>query len=384
MHLLRHQPALDADAEDDGGPIEPISANDRELLMRFCTRRDESAFAELVERHARLVWVVVWQVLRHRQDVEDAFQATFLILARRSRAIRSRDSIAAWLHSVAFRTALAVRRRRNGVQQLNGEADKLIATVDEQFAEIQRHEERSVLLEELRALPQRYQLPLTLCYLEDRTRSEVADELGCTVAAVKGRLARGKQLLRVRLIRRGVALSTAMAAMAAPLAEAKAVASTAVLAGLSSVAAGGALSGSHVSQTAVQLAKHGAQMMAISAIAKPAAVVILVATLGAATLVADDAANSKTRHHRHRGGHPGRPPASDGPATAESGTRTDRIHHTPCSQRIRQPPHTRTRHRQLHRPAADSSHRARSTSRFQLQPEPHPRALGVREKAART
>ena len=303
--LLSYHTPEDDTVEDDGGPAPPIAPNDRELLMRFCTRRDEPAFAELVQRHARLVWVVVWQVLRHREDVEDAFQATFLILARRSRSIRSRDSIAAWLHSVAFRTALAVRRRRNGVQQLNGEAGKLIAPVDEQLAEIQRHEQRTVLLEELRALPQRYQLPMTLCYLEERTRSEVADELGCTVAAVKGRLARGKQLLRVRLIRRGVALSTAMAAMAAPLAEAKAVAITTVATGLSSVATGGALSGSQVSQTAVQLAKHGAQMMAISAIAKPAAVVILVATLGAATLVADDDANKK--------------PSTTGTAAATSG-----------------------------------------------------------------
>ncbi|MEM9353664.1 MAG: sigma-70 family RNA polymerase sigma factor, partial [Planctomycetota bacterium] len=231
------------DGQDDRGPAEPIAANDRELLMRFCTRGDESAFAELVERHSGLVWVAVWQVLRHRQDVEDAFQATFLILARRSATIRGRDSIAGWLHRVAFRTALAVRRKRGDAKPLNGEADTLVAPEAEQLAAIGQHEERSLLLEELRALPERYQLPITLCYLEQRTRGEAADELGLSVAAVKGRLARGKQMLRARLARRGVGLSTAVAALAAPLAEAQAAVASGATAALASAAVNGSAAG---------------------------------------------------------------------------------------------------------------------------------------------
>ena len=79
--------------------------------MRFVRQRDHQAFAEIVERHGRLVWMICRQVLRHRQDVEDAFQATFLILAERGRTIRASDSAAAWLFKVAQRTALAARRK---------------------------------------------------------------------------------------------------------------------------------------------------------------------------------------------------------------------------------------------------------------------------------
>src|SRR5262245_31682996 len=90
----------------------PIPATDGERLMRFRVHRDEAAFHEVVRRHAPLVWGVCWQVLRHREDVEDAFQATFLILARKASSIRAADSAAGWLYRVAFRTALATRQRR--------------------------------------------------------------------------------------------------------------------------------------------------------------------------------------------------------------------------------------------------------------------------------
>src|SRR5690242_5212684 len=80
--------------------------------MRFVRERDHCAFAEMVERHGRLVWMICRQVLRHHQDVEDAFQATFLIMAERARSIRASDSAAAWLYKVAMRTALAARRKR--------------------------------------------------------------------------------------------------------------------------------------------------------------------------------------------------------------------------------------------------------------------------------
>ena len=87
-----------------------IAATDGELLMRFTRYGDEAAFTAIVDRHCKLVWLVCNQVLRQRQDVEDAFQATFLILAQKSAAIRATDSATAWLFKVAQRTALAVRR----------------------------------------------------------------------------------------------------------------------------------------------------------------------------------------------------------------------------------------------------------------------------------
>ena len=81
-------------------------ATDGELIMRFVRHRDHEAFAQIVERHGRLVWIVCRQVLGQHHDVEDAFQATFLILAERARSIRVRDSVASWLYKVAMRTAL--------------------------------------------------------------------------------------------------------------------------------------------------------------------------------------------------------------------------------------------------------------------------------------
>src|SRR5687768_4162480 len=89
-----------------------IRPTDGERLMQFRRYRDEAAFREVVEIHGPMVWGVCHQVLRHRQDVEDAFQATFLILARKAASIRAADSAAGWLYRVAFRTALLVRNQR--------------------------------------------------------------------------------------------------------------------------------------------------------------------------------------------------------------------------------------------------------------------------------
>lgn len=192
---------------------------DGELLLRF-TRGEQAAFAKLIDRHQRVVWLACWQVLRHRHDVEDTFQATFLILARKASSLHTVDSLAAWLHRVAYRAAIRLlrHRKRNTAAQLPTEVEM----AEDKLLQIQRREESSILLEEMRALPDKYQVPLILCYLEGRTRSAAADEMGCTTATIKGRLARGKSMLRVRLARRGVGFSVAMAALATPLRQAEA------------------------------------------------------------------------------------------------------------------------------------------------------------------
>ena len=269
-----------ADDRRSRSAVPPIRATDGERLMRFWRHRDESAFAEVVELHAGLVWGVCSQVLRRREDVEDAFQATFLILARKAKSIRAADSAAGWLYRVAFRTALLARNRR-----LRRTEESLVhepATDDDQLEAITRNEQCLVLLEELHALPMQYRQPLVLCYLEGRSRSEAADELGVTPQTVKGALARGTRMLRSRLVSRGAALSTTMAVVSASMATAQAAAPPMLISHTAALGAGFALklAGAGATATAMKsgaatiLAEKGILAMTIAAASKPAVAVL--------------------------------------------------------------------------------------------------------------
>jgi RNA polymerase sigma factor (sigma-70 family) len=187
---------------------------DRQLLDRFAAGRDEAAFAALVERHGRLVLGVCRRLLGDLHDAEDVFQATFLVLARKSDAIRRRDALGSWLHGVAARLARKARVRRER-RRAQGPCD-VSSSADVPDA-VAREEVYRVIDEELRRLPAHYRKPLVLCYLEGKSRQEVAAALGCTEGAVKGKLERGRELLRARLVRRGVAaVPAALAALEQP------------------------------------------------------------------------------------------------------------------------------------------------------------------------
>jgi len=267
---------------DERALAAPIPPTDGERLMQFRRHRDQAAFAEVVEAHAAMVWGVCSQVLRHRQDVEDAFQATFLILARKAKSIRAADSAAGWLYRVAFRTALLARNRRNRCLELPLVDEPM--SIDDQLAAVARNEQCLALLEELHSLPPQYRQPLVLCYLEGRSRREAADELGLTPQSVKGRLARGTRMLRTRLVSRGTALSTSMAVVSASMASAQAAASPALI---SKTAALGAAFGWKLSMSEIggatmkgsavcTLAEKGIIAMTIAAAAKPAVGVLAV------------------------------------------------------------------------------------------------------------
>jgi RNA polymerase sigma factor (sigma-70 family) len=183
---------------------------DNELLMQFVRHRDEHAFGQLVGRHAPLVMGICRQISLSEQDAEDAFQATFLILTRRSRRLLHVSSLGGWLHRVAFRTALRttqreVRRRKHPLTfqpAMNDASDPLN---DIHLREMQR-----VLHEELQRLPTRYRDAIVLCDFEQTTRAQAARCLDCTESAIKAALARGRRQLRMRLLRRGFALSLAL------------------------------------------------------------------------------------------------------------------------------------------------------------------------------
>lgn len=252
-----------------------IAPTDGERLMRFYRHRDQAAFAEIVQSHAAMVWGVCSQILRQREDVEDAFQATFLILARKANSIRGADSAAGWLYRVAFRTALLARSRRSRRPEtpLVDEPPSLV----DQLAAVERSEQCLTLLEELHALPPQYREPLVLCYLEGRTRRQAAEELGVTSQTVKGRLSRGTRILRSRLVRRGVTLSATMGVISASMGAAHATIAPSLVAAMSSLAAafawklGGAAQSTVAAQAAAcSLAEKGLVAMSIAAAAKPA------------------------------------------------------------------------------------------------------------------
>lgn len=288
-------------------PAALIPPTDGERLMRFQHYRDESAFAEVVEAHAKMVWGVCAQILRHKQDIEDAFQATFLILARKATSIRAADNAAGWLYRVAFRTALLARDRRNRRNEAPLVDDP--RSLDDQLAAVERSEQCFALLEELNALPPRYRQPLVLCYMEGRTRREAADELGVTSQTVKGLLARGTRMLRSRLVRRGTALSIAMGAATTALAASQAAATPTLVSTTAALGASFALKakfatsgfkGSALQGAACTLAEKGLLAMTIAAASKPA-VGLLGICLAVGMLAAADAEPTATLS---RGGAP--------------------------------------------------------------------------------
>jgi RNA polymerase sigma factor (sigma-70 family) len=183
---------------------------DRQLLENYLARREEAAFAALVRRHGPMVLQVCRRVLRQEQDAEDAFQATFLVLARKASGIRKRDSVASWLHGVAYRVAgkaRAAAARRSAHEQRQSAA---MATGS--LDEVAWRELRTVLDAELERLPEKYRSPLVLCYLEGQTQDEAAARLGWSKGTFRKRLERGRQLLRDRLGRRGLALAAGLLA----------------------------------------------------------------------------------------------------------------------------------------------------------------------------
>jgi RNA polymerase sigma factor (sigma-70 family) len=183
---------------------------DEQLLDRFLSgsgEQAEDAFRAIVVRHGPMVLGVCRHVLIHQQDAEDAFQAAFLVLARKAASIHDRRVLGRWLYEVAYRIALraksgAMRRRANERQG----AEMLVTApeTDAGWSEL-----RPVLHEEINRLPDKYRSPVVLCYLEGKTNEEVAQLLKWPVGTVKGRLSRAREMLRSRLSRRGLALSAA-------------------------------------------------------------------------------------------------------------------------------------------------------------------------------
>jgi RNA polymerase sigma factor (sigma-70 family) len=181
--------------------------SDRQLLELFIEKNDESAFAAIVDRHGPMLLAQCRRLLGDMALAEDVLQATFLVLARKARAIRRRDSLASWLYGVAQRLSRQARlaeTARSRREKTAGE-HREPAQNDPGWEELLR-----VLDEELARLPDRHRLPLLLCYLEGQTQDEAANQLGWSLSTLRRRLDDARELLRARMIRRGATLGAAL------------------------------------------------------------------------------------------------------------------------------------------------------------------------------
>jgi RNA polymerase sigma factor (sigma-70 family) len=191
------------------------TVSDGALLERFIAARDEAAFELIVRRHGPMVLGVCRRLLRHRQDAEDAFQATFLVLAHKAGSVRPREAVGNWLYGVAYRTALkarttAARRRRK-------ERLAPVAVAPAVAAEEPADDWRPLLDREVQALPDKYRVPVVLCELDGLPRKDVAVRLAIPEGTLSSRLAAARQILARRLARRGLTLSAV--ALGAALAQ---------------------------------------------------------------------------------------------------------------------------------------------------------------------
>jgi RNA polymerase sigma factor (sigma-70 family) len=259
-----------------------VALTDGQLLARFSERREPDAFEALVRRHGRLVLGVSKRVLHNAHDAEDVFQAAFLVLAQKAGSLDRRRSVGNWLYAVAYHLAL---RAKSGVERRRAcEREASSASSVDPLSEVSGRELYSLLDAELQRLPMKYRAPLVLCYLEGNTRDEAAQLLGWSLGAVKGRLERGRNILRGRLVRRGLTLSAALlggviadnasAAVTGTL-QSTTVASAILFASPHTLATGG------ISTRVLALAKGGLQSMFVTKL-KIAASALLAMTVFAA------------------------------------------------------------------------------------------------------
>jgi RNA polymerase sigma factor (sigma-70 family) len=193
----------------------PAGATDAGLV-RACAAGDRTeAFGELVRRHGRTVLAVCRGVLGDGADADDAFQATFLVLLRRARAIRQPEAVGGWLCGVAARVARRVRQRRTntwangGAMATNTPADPPTPNAQDPAAVALDRESQAAVWDALGDLPDKYRRPLVLCHFDDLTTEQAAAVLRCPVGTLRSRLVKGRDLLRARLVRRGVTVTAA-------------------------------------------------------------------------------------------------------------------------------------------------------------------------------
>jgi RNA polymerase sigma factor (sigma-70 family) len=260
---------------------------DRQLLERFLSERDQAAFAELVQRQRRLVWSVCRRLLGHDHDADDAFQATFLVLAMKGRSIRKRQALSSWLYGVAYRCAMQIKRR-DARRRSNERRTSRAAAIDP-AAEINVRELWTLLEHEIQRLPEKHRMPFVLCCLEGKSHEEAGRALGWTAGTVSGRLARARLELQKRLARRGVELSAALAAASLGNTDVSAAVVAATVRGAMAVISGAAVLAGAVSPNVCVLVKGVSQAMLFSKLKTATVILVLVGLMAGAGLTAQQA-----------------------------------------------------------------------------------------------
>ena len=194
---------------------------DNELLGKYLVTGDGTAFEELVRRHSPMVFGVCKNLLFNTQDAEDAFQATFLVLSTKANSLVGQGSIAGWLYAVAVRNCFRIRRKRARSRETEMIEDQL-SKDSEPWMTISHAQESDLIHQEINRLPARYRDVIVLCHLEGYSRLQAAEFLDGTEAGIKAALSRARNLLRRRLIRRGIITTTLLGVMAGTSAAAKA------------------------------------------------------------------------------------------------------------------------------------------------------------------
>ena len=281
-----------------------------QLLHRYLDRRDEVAFEAIVSRHGPMVLGVCRRILGDAGDVEDAFQATFLILARKGATLGESDPVGHWLYGVAYRVALKARASAARRRALERSSPPPEASKSEDPA---RRELAEVIDAEVARLPAKYRAPVVLCYLEGLTHEEASQQLGWPVGSVKGRLSRAKDILKGRLSRRGVAPASG-ALLVALVREARAAVPSALLKLTIKAATAGPTSGT-VPAAVASLAAGSLTTMFLSKLKATAAILLVLGT-GAAVLAYQATKGDGKNPAKDRG----QPPSSQAQATPPAST----------------------------------------------------------------
>jgi RNA polymerase sigma factor (sigma-70 family) len=257
--------------------------SDGGLLEQFAGQQEEATFETLVWRHGSMVWGVCRRVLRNHHDAEDAFQATFLVLARKGHSIAHRELIANWLYGVAYQTALKARSTRAKRRIREGQTTNM--PEPEAVSPAMLDDRTELLDRELSRLPEKFRIPIVLCELEGKSHREAAEQLGWPIGTVSGRLSRAKAMLARRLSRQGVSLEAGSLAVLVAQDAASAsmptnlIASTAHAASL--VMAGQAATAGAVSAKVSALTKGVLKAMSLGKVKRVTLVLLALAGAGA-------------------------------------------------------------------------------------------------------